>query len=263
MKGGIFINDCIKTDNVAISCFTTLSSNWKIYSALRNNYTENKERERTSVVSEHIKKVELSLSNMLSLLETLVAIKPNNDMSFTTLSTTFLKKADALKNVLSQASQLNHLLEHKDFLKNIRKRINEREKNKQVLTADSMIIKCLNDTNVTWDFVNDFLVDAFNSRTLLKPYTAEELMVIHETISSNITMFEYEIGENLTPSKINQIIELFPVIYVNYEKRGLFINLHECVYTPGVLDFFLEETKNVSQVNIVFFPFTNINLILI
>ena len=77
--------------------------------------------------------------------------------------------------------------------------------------------------------------------------THEKLLEISNIISSNIvtTLSVLEVPND--DSVVQQIIKLFPVIYILKGKHGVFINLHEFVYIPGALEILLNDTPPRSD----------------
>ena len=95
---------------------------------------------------------------------------------------------------------------------------------------------CLNDAKVTWDFVNEFLLDCRDSNTNLVPLSWEPLMHAADYISSNIVVSIDDLNIPQNNETVEQITKLFPVLYIKDNCSSFFVNIHEFTYTPGSLD---------------------------
>ena len=160
-------------------------------------------------------------------------------MTSSLIGLTFLKKAEALKCLLTTGGKLSVLLKDKSFLSSIKRRLKERAKRTDFKIATSAVdseLYCLNDAKVTWDFVNEFLLDCRDSNTNLVPLSSEPLMHAADYISSNIVVSIDDLNIPQNNETVEQITKLFPVLYIKDNCSSFFVNIHEFTYTPGSLD---------------------------
>ena len=80
-----------------------------------------------------------------------------------------------------QFKQIQNLLDEKTFLSNIKKRLKERQNRsdfQQSRGETGVFVYCANDQNLAWEKVKENLIDVRNSRTITKPLSIEQLVLI-------------------------------------------------------------------------------------
>ena len=129
-----------------------------------------------------------------------------------------------------------------ELLKNLRKRMKQQIQVKDVnfvLSQNELLhLFCENDTKLTWDEVFDTLIGNENSR-VKQSLSMRQMVAIAELIKSNIVTHVDEIEVKLDNNQLKEIVRIMPVIYFNNEKCSSFVNLHELVMTPGILECLL------------------------
>ena len=86
-----------------------------------------------------------------------------------------------------------------------------------------------------------------------QPLSCDKLMAIAEILSENVVTTQRELDHVLTSDEIHQIIKLMPMILLT-KKDCVFINLHEFLFTPGVLEAFLLSAEPLDEEPIVSEP---------
>ena len=148
-----------------------------------------------------------------------------------------------MKELLICIPPLQTLLRDKNFFANVKKRVKERS---SATTSTKASLLCFNDSKLSWDRVNDILIDMANSRTQTSPLNNEKLVTLAEEIRSNIVIRLDDLSIKINKTECQQILETFPVMYMKSEKTKIeiLINLEEFVYIPGALECFLTEDSD-------------------
>ena len=98
--------------------------------------------------------------------------------------------------------------------------------------------------------VQDNLVDFENSRIDLGTIEIDVLLIASSGLCENVVTFISELPFTVTPKKLRKMVKLIPVIYFKSKQNSTFLNLHEFVFTPGILESMLlmtEEDKAVTE----------------
>ena len=106
-----------------------------------------------------------------------------------------------------------------------------------------VFVYCANDQNLTWEKVKENLIDARNSRTITKPLSIEQLVLIESFLSSNVLTGLTEISIKLNPNEVNQIVKIFPVIIK--DNNFFFLNLNKYLYTGQALELLLWPAEEI------------------
>jgi hypothetical protein len=91
---------------------TSLMYSWNTFFTLRSSYKDMGKYIRKSALKSMLEAIEVSVHNFKADIKTVIYIKSLSGMSATLLSQSYLKKAEALKNILS-GSKLNMLISDK------------------------------------------------------------------------------------------------------------------------------------------------------
>ena len=67
------------------------------------------------------------------------------------------------------------------------------------------------------------MIDARNFRTITKPLSIEQLVLIESFLSSNVLAGLSEIPIKLNPNEVNQIVKNLPVIFIERDNKHFFL----------------------------------------
>ena len=109
-----------------------------------------------------------------------------------------------------------------------------------IKNSDEMLhFFCENNTELTWEDIEDNLILYITSRTQVPGTENDELIRASDTIQQNIVTYEQEFEFSMTPEKVRKIVKTMPVMYLKNQTKSLFINLHKLVLTPGAFESIL------------------------
>ena len=186
-------------------------------------------------------------------------------MTATSISATYMKKAETIKKIIEIGGRLNILINDKVLKRTLRKRISEYDKvqsNNFIRDPNELhTVLCLNSTQRLWEDVTDEIILCHNSTEKPSPIAWDQLLEISDTILSKVVTKVSELDiKSDTDACIHQITRLMPTMYVSNSFGGVFINLHEFVYVPGALEYLLspdddenklgEETEDPEDVEV-------------
>ena len=140
------------------------------------------------------------------------------------------------------------MLDDKTFLSNIKKRLEERQNRsdfQQSCGETGAFVYCSNDKNLTWEKVKENLIDAQNSRTITKPLSIEQLVLIEPFLSSNVLTSLSEIPIKLNLNEVNHIVKSFPVIFIEHDNKSFFLNLNKYFHTGQALELLLWPAEEI------------------
>ena len=86
-----------------------------------------------------------------------------------------------------------------------------------------VFVYCANDQTLTWEKVKEKLIDARNFRTITKPLSIEQLVLLESFLSSNVVAGLSEIPIKLNPNEVNQIVKNLPVIFIERDHKHFFL----------------------------------------
>ena len=230
---------------------SSTTKDWEIFNRTKKEYEANRLRIRESKVSRHIIAVMNKVETVLSVLNEIASCTTEKASLAEVIGMSYLKKASAMKELIINLSPLQTLLREKSFFFNVKKRITERA-SCPTSTKPLPSIVCFNDSTLSWDRVNEILIDMDNSRTLTVPLDTAKLITLAEEIRSNIVIRLDELSIKINKVECQQILKTFPVLYMKSEQTNteLLINMEEFVYMPGALEYFLTADKErVSENN--------------
>jgi len=253
-----FFTDDIKNDKSFISCLKQFLYSWDKFHELKRQYHSGKTRDRITELSKNLKIVDNQIQTVKTTFLEICSFSERfqTPMSSFELSQTYMKKSASMTSLIVELGRLKDLIGNNDLLTSIKRRLKQQNKviNNLFVRNENEFIECYceNDTKLTWNMVENEIIDHQNSRTDLKTIDIEELSHAAAVFQDNIVSYESDINFPLTPEKIRKLVKLMPVIYLSKEKKSLFINLHEFLYTPGAFEmlFLREVIKNESECTI-------------
>ena len=228
-----------RCDKPLMKLLSSLAYDWGKCMGYKNEYLTMQMRKRKSKISEHLEKIDAAVLTLVQNLKEAAISTPTAQMNSSMLSTTFLKKSNAIKLVLANGAKLQALLNDSAFINNIKRRLKEcenRSDNKILSHSEGLELFCENNTSISWDLVNDLLIDMENSRTITAPLNSVQLIKAADLISSNTVTLVNDLNLPVGDAAVGQLVKTFPVLYLRKGSSGYFINLHEFIYTPGVFD---------------------------
>ena len=78
----------------------SVSKSWRAYEVLKDDFILLKIRNRKSVVSTHLDKIDSALAALKALLLQIIYLKPLPDMTASILSVTYIKKSQCIQSVM-------------------------------------------------------------------------------------------------------------------------------------------------------------------
>ena len=217
---------------------TSLTYHWNDFVCLKVPYEAGQSFTKKSSLKKTITEIEERLAEFKKCFSSLLAIDCVPTMSSFALCQTYLKKPEGVKDLLIIIGKINCLISA-DFFKRLRKRISQQQeiKNSEFVRNSKELssLACKNDTDFTWSKAFKRIMEIQNSRIQLSLPTTE-LFKIASLISRNIVTLTAEIEIQLSSDQIKEITRMLTVIYSSSNASSAFINIHELVFTPGVLD---------------------------
>ena len=127
-------------------------------------------------------------------------------------------------------------------MNDIRRRLKQQQNNQVNIISrkpnELTKCSCYNNSDHTWEKTFDNILEMENSRIVQQPLSYENLKDIANIMSENIVTLAEELDFFMSNDAIHQILRVMPVMLLKREKC-IFLNLHEFIYTPGVIEALL------------------------
>ena len=174
------------------------------------------------------------------------------------LCQTYMKKGEIVRNVILKSGQIKLKVSDPSLLYDLRRRLKQQKQCGDLdLTSRSKNelndCYCYNDSNLSWEATFDRIIDMENSNDQQQPLSCDKLMAIAEILSENVVTTQRELEHVSTSDEILQIIKLMPIMLLTKKDR-VCINLHEFLFTSGVLEAFLLSAEPLDEEPIVLEP---------
>ena len=200
----------------------------------RNYVSSRSTLRKSSAIYAKRQKITETVSELVSMIHEASYYKIDHLMTATSISATYMKKAEAIKKIIEIGGRLNILINDKDLKRTLRKRISEYDKvqsNNFIRDPNELhTVLCLNSTQRLWEDVTDEIILCHNSNEKPSPIAWGQLLEISDTILSKVVTKVSELDIKIdTDTCIHQITRLMPTMYVSNSFGGVFINLHEFV----------------------------------
>ena len=224
-----------------MSAVTVLAYRWNEFCELEISDENGRVFNKNSKLIDTLENIKALLNDFYKTLSQTLNMKCSNSMNAFAISQTYLKRAEFVKNTMLLIGNINEALS-KELFRRLCKRINQQ---KQIIDKDFQCNKlelltfiCENDTHKQWSDVFDDIVRFQNSgEKLCIPIT--ELKNIAILIAENIATRMSELKIPPSDELIKFLIQMLSVTYASHDSRDSFINLHEFLYMPGMLDMML------------------------
>lgn len=103
---------------------------WNEFQALLVNYEANEQYNRKSALKIKLHTIKNTVADLKKTIENVISLKCGPGLCSSILSETYLKRSNALKNVILAGSQLKNLICDKDLMQSLRRRIKQQEQNR-------------------------------------------------------------------------------------------------------------------------------------
>ena len=249
-----FLTEDLLNDQVFMTVITQFSYKYETFHRLREKYEARKTKGRKSGLSNNlaiIKDVEDRLAEVTEVSSFKI------DLKFPPMVwlQTCLKKAEHVSRILVQIGRVKDQISNVQLNQSLRRRVNQQTdiegKQFSISPGELTAVFCENGMDLKWDDVFHFLIDLENSGTNFSVISSEELLSVANLISTSVAIGSAELAFVINKHKIRKIVRMMPLVYILNKHRTLFINLHEIVFTPGVLESLLcmeyWDTSDVSS----------------
>ncbi|CAB3978472.1 Hypothetical predicted protein [Paramuricea clavata] len=208
-----FLAPDVLADESFMKFLTSLMYSWNTFFTLRSSYKDMGKYIRKSALNFMLEAIEVGVQNFKADIKTVVDIKCLSGMSATLLSQSYLKRAEALKNIILSGSKLNMLISDKSLLNSLTRRIKQQEQNKNSFTmlttrlpSELVSCFCVNSSTLSWDEVFAKFVEDENSRTekTLQGSTRDQI-TIATYLSENLVVSSEELGLKSEAEKLQTV----------------------------------------------------------
>lgn len=237
-------NDHVFKDSQFLKACANLSYKWKTFSELKRKYTVGVAFSKTSKLRDNLERIQKQTSLILGIVNRLTEIKVDDTMNSFALSRSYMQKAEIISEFITASATLTSLMNDRSLINALNRRIAQQKKCSSSYTSifrrtenELLSFTCENNSKLTWNEVFETLIDMQNSNTNKFPIETSELIRVAQIISTNIVSHRTELQIN--SEAIEALVKLFPVLYVCNKDTECFINIHEFIYSPGILETLL------------------------